>query len=151
MAIAQAKLPLSLVHVVACKRQSLLVFGQLELEHHQVLIAKRRLGAGKIHLPHAAEPLSELFGGRMPRCAEALAPVPQRRSVVQPQDLEIRDDQTLALDRRKYLAQRRNIATRENILGNEWVSGSRPIETADRMKHRDAFVREEFADLVEEA
>src|SRR5262249_19291491 len=70
MRVAQAKLTLRLVHVVARERQHLLVFGQLQLEDHQVLVAEARLGGREVHLPHTAEALAELVRCDMPRRAE---------------------------------------------------------------------------------
>src|SRR5580698_7337750 len=42
-------------HIVAGERQRIHAFGDLDLEHHLVLMAERHLGAGEIELPHPAE------------------------------------------------------------------------------------------------
>src|SRR5262245_37473368 len=148
--IAQPELLLHLVHIIARERQGLLVFCQLQLEHHQVLIEERRLRAGEVHFPHSAEALAEPFRRNMPGGAETLAPVTEGRRIMEPQDLEVGDDQSLPLDWREHLAQGRAVAARKDVFADEGIGRRRPVEAADRMEYGHAVIGEELADLLEE-
>src|SRR5215831_21160853 len=89
---------LGLEHVVAGNRQGAHALGELHLEHHEILMAEGRLRSGKVELPHPAEGLIADGCGLLPVGKEALAPGPEGLSVMQAQDLQVRDDEPGALD-----------------------------------------------------
>ena len=84
--------------IVARHRHHALPLGELDLEHHQVLLAERHFRRRQIELPHAhkapvVNALDLLAVGE-----EALAPGLQRLGVMQAQDLDVGDQQAGLLD-----------------------------------------------------
>ena len=73
----------------------------------------------------------------------------QRLGVVQPQDLDVGDQQAGALDRGQHLRQRRDVAAGEDVLGDPGVGDVRPLRAADRMQQHDAVVGQQLGALAE--
>ena len=59
---------------------------------------------------------------------------------MQPQELDIGDQQAGALDRRHDLRQRRDVAARENVLGDPGIGDVGPFGAADGVQQHDAVV-----------
>ena len=136
--------------VVARDRNHALPLGQLDLEYHHVLLAERHLRRREIEFPHAQKrcvvDLLHLLAMR----EEALAPVLQRLGVVQPQDLDVGDQQPGALDRRQHLGQRRDVAAGEDVFGDPRIGDAGPFGAADRMQQHHAVVGEQVGAFAEE-
>src|SRR5215471_19186916 len=67
-----------------------------------------------------------------------LAPCFQRFSIVEAQDLEVRDEQPRTLDDGQHFRQCRNVATGENIFCDPGIGDTRTFGTADRMEQHNA-------------
>ena len=80
---------------------------------------------------------------------EPLAPGLQRFGVVQPQDLDVGDQQARALDRGQHLRQRRDIAAGEDVFGDPGIGDVRPLRAADRVQQHDAVVGQELGAFAE--
>ena len=75
---------------------------------------------------------------------KTLSPSLERLGIVKLQNFDIGDDQTGALDRRKYFRQSRNIAAREYVFCDPWIGDARRAAAADRVQERDAILREKL-------
>src|SRR3546814_12978747 len=80
------------------------LLGDLDLEHHEALVAKAHLAADQVGLPHAAEALVVERGDLLAVGLEASLPVAQRLRIVQPQHLDVGHHPHGVLDHRQHLA-----------------------------------------------
>ena len=81
---------------------------------------------------------------------EAIAPRLERVGVVQPQDLDVGDEEPEALDRASTSDSARDVAAGEDVFLDPGIGGARRLGAADRMQRHDAVVLEQAADRGEE-
>ena len=74
----------------------------------------------------------------------------QGPGVVEPQNLEVRDPQTVPFDGIEYLGQRRGIGAWKNVLSQPRAGGSGRAHMPDGMDQRDPVIVQEVIDLGEE-
>src|SRR5579883_1326195 len=123
---------------------------QLRLKHHEAAMTKARLAGGEVELPHPAEAVVIEVGERSAIGEEALAPMAQRRGIMQAQYFEIGQPKPAALDDRRNVRQCRDIAARKDVPSDPGAGEARPAHPADRMEQRDASRIEKPRDCGEE-
>src|SRR3979411_2956713 len=70
-----------------------LALGELQLDHHHGLLAKRHFGGRQIELPHADKTGIVDTLNLLAMSKETCAPVFERLGIVQPQNLDVSDKQ----------------------------------------------------------
>ena len=81
---------------------------------------------------------------------ETAAPVTQRLRVMQPQDLDVRNNQAAAFDARQHFGQSRCISARENIFVDPFVGAARSVAATDRVYQRHPVARQATCHGIEE-
>src|SRR5215469_18815821 len=142
---------LPIEHVVPGEGYSGDGFGELHLEHHQILAPKGNFRSDEVHLPHPTKTLVIDRSNAVAISLETPAPRAEGLCVVQAQDFEIGDPEAQPLDGRQYLRKRRNITARKDVFSNPRIGRSWPVLAADRVQQRDAVRGEQRFQLVEEA
>src|SRR5271166_2470443 len=158
-----AQLSLALLNVVSCQRDGVLPLCELDLEDHVPVDAERRFRSRQIELPHPAETLVVEAFGFLAISHEPIAPGAKRLCVVQPQNLDVGDEEPRPFDRREDLRKARNVAAREDVLADPRIGCARHGVPADRVEQHHAvvielpanglekFVVAEYANMLEHA
>src|SRR5690606_27558938 len=107
------------------------------------------LATCQIHLPHAAEAFVVEFSHLVTMCLKALVPMPQRLGIVEAENFDVCGEETTFFHRSRHLRERRNVRAGEDILANEGVDRAGLVKAADGVKHANAVVCQQLADLGE--
>ena len=149
-AVGRAIRPLDRTHVIACQRQRVAAFGQLDLDVHMAIVAEGAFGGGEIEQPHPVETLVVQRDDPGAFRHAAVVPVADGQRIVQPQHLDVGRPQPRPLDRRDDLRQGGRIAAGEDVLGGERIGRPRPVGAGDGVDQRDAVGLEQRVDGIEE-
>src|SRR5918911_2569693 len=135
--------------VVARHRHDVLALCELYLHDHHGLLTERHLGSGQIELPHPTETRIVDALDRLAMREEPLPPGLQRLRIMQPENLDVGDEQAGTLDRRQHFRKRGYVAARKDVFGDERIGGGRPFGAPDRVQQHDAVRREKLGTFTE--